>query len=217
MSTNDGLRVVVADDHVPTRAGVRTALEAAGFEVCAAVGSGPAAVEAALAHDPDVCLLDVRMPGGGIEAAAQIKRERPGVEVVMLTATAADDELFAALRAGASGYLLKDTNPERLPFALRGVLNGEAAVPRALVTRLIDEFRDRGRPRRLLRNQKIGLTERESEVLDLLRNDLSTREIATRLGVSEVTVRRHVGTMLKKLGVGDRAAAVRLVEEDEAR
>lgn len=217
MSAGDGLRVVVADDHVPTRAGVRAALEAAGFDVCAEVGSGPAAVEAALAHDPDVCVLDVRMPGGGIEAAAQIKRERPGVEIVMLTATADNDELFAALRAGASGYLLKDTNPDRLPFALRGVLNGEAAVPRVLVTRLIDEFRDRGRPRRLLRNQKIELTERESEVLGLLRDDLSTREIATRLGVSEVTVRRHVGTMLKKLGVSDRAEAVRLVEEDEAR
>lgn len=217
MTTRDGLRVVVADDHVPTRAGVRAALEAAGFEVCADVGSGPAAVEAALTHDPDVCLLDVRMPGGGIEAAAEIKRERPEVEIVMLTATADNDELFAALRAGASGYLLKDTNPDRLPFALRGVLNGEAAVPRVLVTRLIDEFRDRGRPRRLLRNQKIELTERESEVLALLHDDLSTREIATRLGVSEVTVRRHIGTMLKKLGVSDRAAAVRLVEEDQRR
>jgi RNA polymerase sigma factor (sigma-70 family) len=212
------LRVVIADDHVPTRAGVRAALEDGGFVVCADVGSGPAAVAAALEHDPDVCLLDVNMPGGGIEAAAEIADVLPNTQIVMLTASREDDDLFAALRAGASGYLLKDTDPDRLPHALRGVLTGEAALPRALVARVIEEFRDRGRRRRLpvLRRLKVDLTDREWEVLELLREELSTKEIAQRLQISEVTVRRHVGTVLKKLQVTDRAAAARLLDEADA-
>jgi DNA-binding NarL/FixJ family response regulator len=209
------MRVVIADDHVPTRAGVRGSLEDAGFVVCADVGSGPAAVAAALRYDPDVCLLDVNMPGGGIEAAGEIAAALPNTQIVMLTASREDDDLFAALRAGASGYLLKDTDPDRLPFALRGVLSGEAALPRALVARVIEEFRDRGRRRRLpvLRRLNVDLTDREWEVLELLREELSTKEIAQRLSISDVTVRRHVGTVLKKLQVKDRAAAARLLDE----
>lgn len=216
MTAPEKLSVVIADDHVPTRTGVRAALERGGFEVLADVGSAPAAVEATIAHAPDVCLLDVRMPGDGIAAAAEIKERCPAVRVVMLTVSADDEDLFDSLRAGASGYLLKDTDPARLAFALRGVLSGEAAVPRLLVARLIEEFRDRGRRQRTLRHRQVELTPRESEVLELLRGDLPTKEIAARLRVNEVTVRRHIGTMLKKLGVSDRASAVRLIEEDEA-
>ncbi len=208
-------RAVIADDHVPTRAGVRAALEDGGFEVWADVGSGPAAVEAAKACDPDVCVLDIRMPGGGIEAAAAIAEALPNTQIVMLTASRDDADLFAALRAGASGYLLKDTDPDRLPLALRGVLAGEAALPRTLVARVIEEFRGRGRRRRLpvLRRLNADLTDREWEVLELLRDELPTREIAVRLQISEVTVRRHVAAVLKKLRVPDRAAAVRLLDE----
>jgi DNA-binding NarL/FixJ family response regulator len=209
------LRVVVADDHVPTRRGVRTALEEGGFVVCADVGSGPAAVAAAREHDPDVCLLDVRMPGGGIAAARRIADELPNTQIVMLTVSREDDDLFDALRAGASGYLLKDTDPDRLPLALRGVLSGEAALPRALVARVIEEFRDRGRRRRLpvLRRLGVDLTDREWEVLELLREELSTKDVAARLGISEVTVRRHASSVLQKLDVKDRREALRLLDE----
>lgn len=208
------LRVVIADDHAPTRNGIRAALEDGGFLVCADVASGPAAVRAAADHGADVAVLDVNMPGGGIAAAAEIARTLPATQIVMLTASRDDDDLFDALRAGASGYLLKDTDPDRLPHALRGVLAGEAALPRALVARVIEEFRGRGRRRRLpgLRGLRVELTDREWEVLDLLAEELSTREIARRLRISEVTVRRHVGTLLQKLQVKDRAAAVRLLD-----
>jgi two-component system nitrate/nitrite response regulator NarL len=208
------LRVVLADDHVPTRTGVRAALEAHGMEICAAVGTGEEAVAAAVALQPDVCLLDTHMPGeGGIAAAERISELVPDAAVVMLAAEASDDDLFAALTAGARGYLLKDTDPDRLGFAIEGVLNGEAALPRMLVMRVIDEFRNRDGRRRipLLRSGGDPLTKREWEVLELLSDGSGTRAISDLLHISEVTVRRHVSTTLKKLQVGDRAAAIALL------
>lgn len=208
-------RVLVADDHPPTRAGVRASLEGAGFEVCCEVGDAAAAFTKALEERPDICLLDIHMPGSGISAAAKITAELPETAVVMLTVSRNDADLFDALRAGAAGYLLKDTDPDRLPHALAGVLRGEAAVPRELVTRLIEEFRG-GRTRRkipLIGRRGVELTSREWDVLDLLREGLSTEEIAKRLFVSRGTVRSHVATMLKKLNVPDRAAAVALLNQ----
>jgi DNA-binding NarL/FixJ family response regulator len=155
------------------------------------------------------------MPGGGIAAAAEISTKVPQTAVVMLTISRNDEDLFDALRAGAVGYLLKDTNPERLPHALRGVLEGEAALPRTLVARLVDEFRERGRRRRipLLRARGVELTSREWEVLELMREGLTTKQIAGRLSISPITVRRHVGVILRKLDVTDRADALRLLDE----
>jgi DNA-binding NarL/FixJ family response regulator len=209
------LRVLLADDHVPTRAGVQAALEAAGMDVVAQVGTGPDAVAAAKELRPDVCLLDVNMPGGGIDAAAEIAQAVPDVAVVMLAAEVNDDDLFDALRSGAKGYLLKDTDPDRLPFALQGVLDGEAALPRRLVMRMIDEFRSRERRRRIpLRGADAAqLTDREWQVLDMLRQELSTREVAARLGISEITVRRHLSAVMAKLGVQTRKAALDLLKE----
>jgi RNA polymerase sigma factor (sigma-70 family) len=209
------VRVLLADDHPPTRAGVRGALEGQGFSVVAEVGTAGAAVETALRERPDVCLLDINMPGNGIAAAAGIAAELPDTAIVMLTVSRDDSDLFDALRAGASGYLLKDTDPERLPHALRGVLDGEAALPRTLVARVIDEFQARSRRRRLAFAKKRGveLTEREWEVLELLHQKLSTAEIAERLEVSRVTVRSHIAAILKKLRVPDREAALRLLDE----
>jgi DNA-binding NarL/FixJ family response regulator len=139
----------------------------------------------------------------------------PATTVVMLTVSRDDDDLFAALRAGASGYLLKDTDPSRLPFALKGVLDGEAALPRGLVARLIEEFRTRGKRRRLplMRQRGVELTEREWEVLEFLHDGLSTAEIAERLSISPVTVRRHVSEILKKLRVTSRAEAIELLSQ----
>jgi DNA-binding NarL/FixJ family response regulator len=208
--------VVIADDHSLARAGVRQSLVEGGFDVVGEASDGPSAVTLAERERPDLCLLDVHMPGGGIRAAAEIVEELPETAVVMLTVSRNDEDLFDALRAGAAGYLLKDTDPERLPHALRGVLAGEAAVPRALVTRVIDEFRTRGRRRRvpLPGRRGVELSSREWEVLDLLREGCTTGDIARRLFVSPVTVRRHVSAVLRKLDVPDRASAVELLERE---
>lgn len=207
-------RVLVADDHPPTRAGVRAALERDGFVVCAEAGDARSAIETARRERPDVCLLDIHMPGDGIHAAETISRELPDAAVVMLTVSRTDADLFNALRAGASGYLLKDIDPIRLPLALRGVLEGEAALPRRLVALLIEEFRERKRRRRipLVGRRGVELTDREWEVLDLMKQGLSTEDIATRLFISPVTVRTHVSSVLRKLHVSTREAAVALLD-----
>ena len=208
-------RVLIADDHPPTRSDIREALEEDGrFTVCAEAGDAPGAVEAALRENPDLCILDVRMPGQGVAAAWEIGARLPDTKVVMLTVSADDLDLFAALRAGAAGYLLKGTDPERLPHALQDVLEGRAAMPRALVARLMDEFRDLGARRRSVVTSSGApqLTSREWQVLDLLRQKLTTAEIARRLVISQATVRTHVASLVRKLDVPDREAAVRLFE-----
>lgn len=206
-------RVLVADDHVAHRAGVRAALEGSAFEVCAEVANGPAAVEAALRELPDVCLLDVHMPGGGgIDAAAEISARLPGTAIVMLTVSAEEQDLFDAIRAGAAGYLLKDIDPARLPAALEGVLAGEAAIPRRLVGRIVEELSERSRRRVPLEHRGgAELTSREWETVELLRDGASTAEVAERLSISQVTVRRHVSEVLRKLHVPDRTAAFELL------
>lgn len=209
------LRVLIADDHPPTRAGVRASLEADGFDVCCEVGDAEAAVAKALEEKPDLCLLDIHMPGSGIAAAEKICSQLPNTAVVMLTVSRNDVDLFDSLRAGAAGYLLKDTDPDRLPIALRSVLEGEAAIPRQLVSRLVEEFRG-GRTRRKvprIGGRGVELTSREWDVLDLLREGCTTEEIAKRLFVSPGTIRSHVASMLKKLNVDSREAAVALLEE----
>jgi len=205
---------LVADDHLPTRTGVKLALERGGFEVCADAADADGAISAAREQRPDVCLLDINMPGDGIKAAEAIARELPETAVVMLTVSRSDADLFDALRAGASGYLLKDIDPARLPLALHGVLEGEAALPRRLVALLIEEFRERRRRRRvpLVGRRSVELTDREWEVLELMRGGLSTEEIAARLFISAVTVRTHVSAILRKLHVTTRDAAVALLE-----
>ena len=210
----DGIRVLIADDHPPTRAGVRIALERGGFVVCAEAPDGASAIAAARRERPDVCLLDIHMPGDGIRAAETIARELPETAVVMLTVSRSDADLFDALRVGACGYLLKDIDPARLPLALYGVLDGEAALPRRLVALLIEEFRERRRRRRipLGGRRSVELTDREWEVLDLMREGLSTDEIGGRLFISPVTVRTHVAAILRKLQVPTREAAVALLD-----
>jgi DNA-binding NarL/FixJ family response regulator len=209
--------VLIADDHALARAGVRQALLDAGFDVVAEVGDGAAALEAAVRERPELCLLDVHMPGSGIAAARTLSRELPDAAVVMLTVSRDDGDLFDALRAGARGYLLKDIEPARLPHALRGVLSGEAALPRGLVAKLVEEFRGRERTPSRGVGPTASLTSREWEVLELLRQGLSTADIATRLFVTPVTVRTHVAAVLRKLKVDSREAAVALVRQDDGR
>ena len=216
---SEPLRVVVADDHAPTREMVREALESGGCDVVAEAGSASAALAAAREHRPDVCLLDINMPGSGLLAAADITQALPGTAVVMLTASREDEDLFTALRAGASGYLMKDMDPEEIAPALRGVLAGEAALPRDLVLKVLDQFRAEPRRKVSLKPKRLAsqLTPREQEILDLMAEGLSTEEIAGRLFVARVTVRTHISTILRKLRVPDRAAAVRLVAEGSGR
>jgi DNA-binding NarL/FixJ family response regulator len=130
-------RVLIADDHPPTRAGVRQSLADGGFEVCGEAADAKSAMTLAKELSPDVALIDIHMPGGGVSAIEHITRECPTVAVVVLTVSRNDDDLFDAVRAGALGYLLKDMDPDRLPMALQGVLEGEAALPRTMVARRV--------------------------------------------------------------------------------
>jgi DNA-binding NarL/FixJ family response regulator len=209
-------RVLVADDHAPTREDVRVAVEAdPRFTVVALAGDAADAVQAALRERPDVALLDMRMPGGGGAAAAwEITARLPGTRAVMLTVSRSDEDLFAALRAGAAGYLLKDMPFEELADELADVLDGRVALPPELVSRLVEEFRDSAPRRRAVLGQRGGpqLTSREWQVIDFLRQGLSTSEIARRLFVSPATVRSHVAAVLRKLRVPDRESAIRLFE-----
>ncbi|GAA1545732.1 response regulator transcription factor [Kribbella lupini] len=214
MVTPEQYRVVIADDHPQLRSRIRAALEAGGFEICAEAASGPEAVRLVQEHAPDVVLLDVHMPGNGIRAAAAIGQAAPEVAVVMLTVSREDADLFDSLRAGASGYLLKDTDPARLPAALRGVLSGEAAIPRSLVARILDEFRAPGRSRFGRPKVAARLTSREWEVMELLAEGLSTDEVARRLFLSPTTVRVHISSVLRKLKVKGRQAAIDLLRDD---
>jgi DNA-binding NarL/FixJ family response regulator len=209
------ISVVIADDHPPTRAEIREALSKGGIDVCAEVASAQAAVTTSREHRPDVALLDVRMPGNGITAARTITSVLPDTAVVMLTVSSDDSDLFEALRAGASGYLLKDTDPERLPFALRGVLEGEAALPRTMTARLICEFRGRERPNRWPKRapNQVRLTNREWDVLEMMDQGLTTAEMAERMFVGTVTVRTHVHAILHKLQLPDRASVLRVMRE----
>jgi DNA-binding NarL/FixJ family response regulator len=208
------LRVVMADDHARIRAKVRQALEVGGWEVCGEGSSAAEAVELALKHRPDVVLLDINMPGNGISAAQEISRTLPETAVVMLTQSADDEDLFDSLRAGATGYLLKTTDPLTLTDVLRGVLAGEAAMSPALVTRILQEFKA---PARRILNWKPAavakLSAREWEVMELLATGLSTEDVANKLFVSPTTVRVHVSAVLRKLRVKDRESAFRMLRE----
>jgi two-component system, NarL family, nitrate/nitrite response regulator NarL len=208
------IRVLVADDHPPTREGVRMALARDGIVVCAEVGDAASALAAAIREHPDICLLETRIPGGGIAATEQISREVPDTTVVMFSASGTDADLFDSLRAGADGFLLKDIDPERLGMTLRAALRGEAALPRRLVALLIEEFRARGGRRlRLASGAHAELTGRELEVLELMREGLTTAAMAARLFIAEATVRTHIAAVVHKLGVSDREAAVQLLNE----
>jgi DNA-binding NarL/FixJ family response regulator len=193
------------------------ALEERGFSVVAEAGDAVTAVSAALERRPDVCLLDLYMPGNGIVAARRIKAALPWCIVVMLTVSEADSDLFDALRAGADGYLLKTIAADRLADALMGVLRGEAALSRTFTGSVVREFQASMR-RRLPTSLGAGrsgvvaqLSPRELEVLQLLLENLTTSAIAMRLGISDVTVRRHVSAIIRVSGAADRRSAINML------
>jgi DNA-binding NarL/FixJ family response regulator len=211
---SESIRVLLADEQPAVRGSVRRVLEAADFTVCAEAGDATAALEAARRERPDVCIIGLRMEGSPHRAIAQITDELPGTDVIVLTASRMMEDLIEAVRAGALGYLLQDMDLQRLPDAVHGVLRGEAAVPRVLVTRLMREIQAQREGRVITGpNGRMELTPREWQILNLTADRLTTAEIAQRLVVSPVTVRRHVSQTLTKLGVPDREAAVELLDE----
>jgi DNA-binding NarL/FixJ family response regulator len=205
------LRLLVADDSPATRRGLRSLLEEQGFEVCAEASDAATAVEAAVRERPEVCLLEIKMAGDGIGAIEQIVAALPGSAVLAVTIARGELDVLRALRAGAAGYLPADTDPETLGVAIRAVARGAAVLPRPFVARLVGEIGEHERRTRLLSELRMPLTIREREVLELLRQRLTTPEIARRLFVSQVTVRSHICSILKKLDVHDRHEAVRLL------
>ncbi len=210
-------RVLIAADRLATRTGMRLAL--AEDAECSEAGDAEAAVAAAVRDKPDVCVFDFDPPGRAIRATAEITSRVPEASVVMFTRRMDEEEFLAAVRAGATGYLPEDVDPARLPYVVRSVMRGEAAVPRALVARLIDELRGREGRRRSFQIQerrRVELTAREWDVVDLLRQGLSTRSIAEILGISAVTVRRHVSAVHGKLGVNTRAELLELLAAEQS-
>ena len=209
--SSDRPSVLLVGQNASTRAGVRLALESS-IDCYDARTPAEAAAVAAVTF-PSVCFVTsdpVRVMGIVAELAAAV----PYAQIVVLTPKVREDELIAAVRAGAVGYLADDVDPDRLPFVVRGVMRGEAAIPRVLVSRLVGELRERRQRRVMLLESReaVDLTSREWEVLEQLRRGATTKEIANTLSISQVTVRRHIGTLVHKLGVGDRKAAVALVD-----
>jgi two-component system NarL family response regulator len=208
------MTVVLVEDQQLVRTAVRRLLEADGFQIVAEAADAAAGTDAVLRESPDLCLMDVGIPGGGIAATREIGRRAPKTTVVMLTASAEHEDVIDSIRAGAAGYLLKGMNPARLANALRGVLGGEAAIPRPLMAQLITELQTQGRRRTLVgKDGRAKLTGREFEVLELMCDGLSNPAIAKRLSISPVTVRRHSSEVVRKLGVRDRDEAIALVKD----
>ena len=206
--------IVVIDDEPVTRTALRRLLEGAGFEVRGEAADADAAIEVSVRERPQLCLVDLCMPGGGIRVVREVSRRVPQALVVVLTASADRDDLVDAVRAGAAGFLVKSMNLDRIPPALRGVLAGEAAIPRFLVAELVRDLQTQGRKRVIAgRNGRADLTCREWEILGLMCDGLSGPRIAERLYISPVTVRRHSAEVVRKLGVRDRGEAVALVQE----
>ncbi len=213
------LRVLIADDHAPTRDDVRRALTEGGMTVCAEAADAAHAVQQAPDKQPDICLLDIRMPGGGVAAAWEIAARLPTTKIVMLTVSDEDANLFAALRAGAVGYLVKDFDFRILPRALQDAAEGRAAIPRALVARMVKQFH--GTDPRFRTTAVAGefgprLTSREWDVLVGLADGLSTREIGRRLQLKPSGVRAHISSIVQKLGVANREEAVAFFRETTA-
>ncbi|WP_236240566.1 response regulator transcription factor [Streptomyces sp. CC228A] len=209
------IRVIIVDDQAMVRAGFAALLSAqSDIDVVGEAADGRAGVEAGRSAHPDVVLMDVRMPEmDGLAAARELLNPPPGVthrpKVLMLTTFDVDDYVYEALRAGASGFLLKDAPPADLISAVRVVAGGEALLAPSVTRRLIEDFAAQRPASRRARSVRLnGLTPRETEVLELVARGLSNQEIAERLVLAEQTVKTHIGRVLAKLGLRDRAQAV---------
>ena len=203
--------VLIADDDALQRRAVREALEARGFIVVGEASDAAAAIGAATRLRPDICLIEIELPLEGLSSIGRIAKASPHTMIVVLSRSDQPEDVVTAFTRGASGYLLKGISGERLASTLRAAYQGEPPLSRSLVPYLVDEIR-RGSSRRLaLPGGPVTLTPREWEVGELLREGRSTTEIAETLGVSPITVRRHVGLLVNKLGAKNRQEAVGLL------
>jgi len=200
------IHILIADDHAIVREGLRALIDTErGMELVGEAADGVEAVLRARALQPDVILLDLVMPRkDGIEAIGEIKQENPEARILVLTSFAEDDKVFPAIKAGALGYLLKDSSPQELLQAIRDVYRGESSLHPTIARKVIGEL---NRPPENLPPTEEPLTEREVEVLSLVARGLSNQEIADRLVVSERTVRTHVSNILGKLHLANRTQA----------
>lgn len=202
------IKVLIADDHALMREGLRKILSMEDrIAVVGEAENGDQAVQLAFSLNPDIILMDINMPvANGIEATRAIKRERPGIGVIALTIHDQEEYLFELIKAGVSGYVLKDISPDLLIQTILGVAKGESFIPSSMTSRIFAEFN------RLCslspRNSNTqGLTKREVDVLRLVANGENNRSIAKKLFISEKTVKNHLTSIFQKLGVGDRTQA----------
>ncbi len=210
------VRILLVDDHPITREALAALLEQHDFSVVGQAGDGEEAIELARGLRPQIVLLDLSMPGmGGLEALPKIRDAAPECEVVVLTASGTEENLLSAIRGGAAGYLLKSEPPERIAQFLRGVAEGQAALSGEVARRLLDQVRE-GSGRGVPDPIASSLSAREVEVLLLLDEHLGTDEIAARLYISEHTVRSHVKSLMRKLGVSSRREALEALNSARA-
>jgi two-component system nitrate/nitrite response regulator NarL len=192
-------RLLIAD-HDPTRLAIRMALDGQ-VEICAEAANAEQAIRAAKRQQPDVCLVGLEIPGGGTAAVRGICRAAPGAVAIVLGGSDDTDDVLAAIRVGAIGYVPNAVSAAQLRGIVAHVLAGEAAIPRSMVLELVLELRDRG-------SRDGGLTPREAQVLGMLRRGHETAEIARRLRITPVTVRRHVSDLVRRLGVENRSGLI---------
>jgi DNA-binding NarL/FixJ family response regulator len=205
-------RILLVDDHPLTRSALSGLLQQHGFDVVGEAADGEQAIERAARLRPDLILLDLSMPGlDGLSALPRLREAAPDCEVVVLTASGTEENLLGAIRGGAAGYLLKSEPPARIVDFLRGAANGEAALSGAVARRLLEQVREGRRGTGVPDEIASALSARELEVLLLLDEHLGTEEIAKRLFISEHTVRSHVKSLLRKLGVSSRREALELL------
>jgi DNA-binding NarL/FixJ family response regulator len=209
------IRVLIADDQELVRTGLRMILGAyEDLDVVSEAGTGREAVEAALLHRPDVVLMDIRMPGlDGIEATRRLMERDDAPRILMLTTFDLDEHVYDALKAGASGFLLKNAPPDRLADAVRTVAAGDALLAPSITRRVIEEYVGRPRTGAAPHERLAELTERELEVMRHIARGLSNAEIAETLILSEATIKTHVNRVLSKLGLRDRTQAAVLAYE----
>jgi two-component system NarL family response regulator len=209
-STDDApIRVLIVDDHALFRKGLELVLTAEpDLEIVGEAGEGLEAIERAADLQPDVVLMDVRMPGvGGIEATRRIRNAQPSIRVVMLTVSEDEEDLFASVRAGATGYLLKEVSIDEVANAVRAVARGQALVTPSMASKLLGEFNVLSRRIDAQHGAAPRLTDREIEVLRLVAKGMSNKEIAAELVIAENTVKNHVRNILEKLQLKSRMEA----------
>jgi DNA-binding NarL/FixJ family response regulator len=204
------IRVVLVEDHSLVRRAVREAVSVADIEVVGEADSGEAALDLVPRVRPDVLLLDIGLPGiSGLDVVRDLALRLPATRIVMLTASGADPDVLEAMQHGAAGFLTKDVAPEALVRAVRGAFAGDLVVPRQMAARLVRSLSERARAAVPVSRTESGLSEREAEILRLLADGYTDREIADRLTLSPRTVETHVGSVLRKLGVANRREAAR--------